>query len=216
MLTIYGADLSSPANKVRFVANALQCPYEYRVIKLREGEHKQPWYLAINPVGKIPAISDGDFSLFESGAIIRYLCDKNNSPLYPKDLKQRAIVDQWTDFSNFHIMINVSKIVFNRVFAQRFNMPVSQDSLQDGLKFLDQNLPVIENRLNQCRFLAGDSMTIADITLLAALDPAEVAQIDLSKWPKTVALRNYLKSQAFYTQCFKNYGEGLETPVAKA
>jgi glutathione S-transferase len=96
MLTIFGADLSSPANKVRFVANYLGVPYEYRRMNLREGEHKQEWYLKINPVGKIPAMSDGDFNLFESGAICKYLCGKVNSPIYPKDIKQRAIVDQWS------------------------------------------------------------------------------------------------------------------------
>ena len=79
MLKIYGADLSGPANKVRFVANYLGLKYDYVVVKLREGEHQKPEFLKINPIGKIPAIEDDGFTLFESNAICRYLADKNNS-----------------------------------------------------------------------------------------------------------------------------------------
>ena len=73
MLTIYGADLSSPANKVRFVANHIGLDYEYRRVNLREKEQRQEWFLKINPIGKVPAMDDGGFCLFESGAICKYL-----------------------------------------------------------------------------------------------------------------------------------------------
>ena len=215
MLTIYGSDLSGPANKVRYVANYIGAAYEYRQINLREGEQKQEWFLKINPVGKIPAMSDGDFNLFESGAIAKYLCDKAGSSLYPKDLKQRAIVDQWLDFSSMHIGVNMSKLTFNRVFAPRMNRPVSQESITDGENFLSQQLPCIEQQLNQHKFLCGLQITLADITLLSALDPAELSGIDLGKYPKITAWRNSLRSQDFYLKCHKEYGESLKQTVGK-
>ena len=95
MLKIYGGDLSSPANKVRFVANYLGLKYEYIAVKLREGEHQKPEFLKINPIGKIPAIDDAGFCLFESNAICRYLADKSSSSVYPRGLQERAIVDEW-------------------------------------------------------------------------------------------------------------------------
>ena len=85
MLKIYGANLSGPANKVRFTANYLGLDYEYVQVKIREGEHRHPEFLAINPVGKIPAMDDDGFVLFESSAIVRYLAEKHDSDLYPKD-----------------------------------------------------------------------------------------------------------------------------------
>ncbi len=215
MLTIYGSDLSGPANKVRFVANYIGLAYEYRQINLREGEHKQEWFLRINPVGKIPAMSDGDFNLFESGAICKYICTKAASNLYPTDLKQRAIVDQWIDFSTLHIGINMSKLTFNRVFAPRLKRPVSQESITDGETFLSQQLPVIEQQLSQHKYLCGLQITLADLTLLAALDPAELSGIDLNKYPQITAWRNNLKSQGFYTKCFKEYGESLKAAASK-
>ena len=215
MLTIYGSDLSGPANKVRFVANYIGLTYEYRVMNLREGEHKQEWFLKINPIGKIPAMSDGDFNLFESGAICKYLCNKSDSALYPKDAKQRAIVDQWIDFSTLHIGINMSKVTFNRVFAPRMNRPVSQESIADGENFLGQQLPCLENQLSQHKFLCGSQITLADLTLLSALDPAEVSGIDLNKYPKITAWRNNLKTQDFYTKCYKEYGESFKQTASK-
>ena len=76
MLIIYGADLSTPANKVRFVANALGLEYEYHRISLRDKEGQTEEYKRVHPAGKIPAIDDDGFVLFESNAIIRYLADK--------------------------------------------------------------------------------------------------------------------------------------------
>jgi len=76
MLKIYGADLSAPANKVRFVANYLGLEYDYVQIKIREGEHRAEQFLKLNPVGKIPVIDDDGFTLYESNAICKYLCDK--------------------------------------------------------------------------------------------------------------------------------------------
>lgn len=215
MLTIYGSDLSSPANKVRFTANYLGIEYKYHFMNLREGEHKQEWFLKINPVGKIPAMSEGDFNLFESGAICKYLCSKAKSNLYPADFQQRAIVDQWIDFSTLHIAVNLSKLTFNRVFAPRMNRPVSQESISDGETFLSQQLPVIEKQLSAHQYLCGGQITLADITLLSALDPSEISGVDLTKYPSISKWRNNLKSQTFYTKCFNEYGEMLKQPAGK-
>ena len=215
MLTIYGSDLSGPSNKVRFVANFLGLDYEYKKLNLREGEQKQEWFLKINPIGKIPAMEDSGFHLFESGAICKYLCDKTGTALYPKDLKQRAIVDQWLDFSTMHIGVNVSKVVYNRLFAPRMGTFVSQESIADGEKFLSQQLPCIENQLSQHKYLAGAQITLADLTLLAVLDPAELSGIDLNKYPKLSAWRKNLQAESFYTQCHKEYGESLKQPAGK-
>ncbi|MBI3601817.1 MAG: glutathione S-transferase family protein [Candidatus Omnitrophica bacterium] len=210
MLTIYGSDLSGPCNKVRFVANDLGFNYEYRRMNLRDGEQKQEWFLKINPIGKVPAIDDNGFCLFESGAICKYMCDQKGSSLYPKDLKQRATVEQWTDFVNLHMAANMMKVVYNRVFAPLRHLPVNQESIDEGLKFLAQYFPVIEARLAKNKFIVGNALTLADMTLLAALDPVEMAQVGLEKYPKLTAWRQGLKSQTFYTQCHKEYGESLK------
>src|SRR3989338_6405628 len=167
MLTIYGSDLSAPANKVRFAANAMGIKYEYRRIDLRAGEHLKPEFLAVNPVGKVPVIDDGGFKMFESNAIMRYLADKNNSPLFPKDVKERAVVEMWLDFGSMHVGVALSKVIYNRLFAPLRNTLVDENSLNEGLKFLDRFLPVVDAQLAKNRYIAGARLTLADINLLA-------------------------------------------------
>lgn len=209
MLKIYGSDLSAPANKVRFVANAMGLPYEYKKVDLRGGEHQKPEFLKVNSIGKIPAMDDEGFTLFESNAIIRYLAGKSNSPLYPKDLKQRALVDAWIDFGSMHVGAALMKVTYNRVFAPRRNLPVDENSIKEGLSFLDRFLPIVDGQLSKNKYLTGSTMTLADLNLLALLDPAEVSDIDLSKYKNLSRWRKELKSQEFYTKCHKEYGEAL-------
>ena len=113
MLKIYGFDFSSPANKVRMCANALGLEYEYIQVNMQEGEHKSDKYLAVNPAGKVPAIDDDGFTLFESNAIMKYFCDKSSSSYYPKDPLERAVVDQWCDFVSIHVYMALGRVVFN-------------------------------------------------------------------------------------------------------
>ncbi len=212
MLRIYGSDLSSPANKVRFAANALGLKYDYIKVNLREGEHKRAEFLKLNPAGKIPVIDDDGFVIFESGAIVRYLADKQNSPLYPRGLKERAVVDQWFEFISHHVNLAMSKVVYNRLFAPRMNAPVDEQSLKDGLAWLERFLPVVDNQIGGKQYLIGNTMTLADINLLTALDPAEAATIDISKYKNIVRWRAALKKQDFYTKVHKEFGESvLET-----
>ena len=78
MLNIYGSPLSSPTNKVRYVANFLGLNTEFHPVNLGAGEQRSPEYLKINPLAKVPAIEDEGFTLAESNAIIRYMANKCN------------------------------------------------------------------------------------------------------------------------------------------
>ena len=210
MLKIYGADLSSPSNKIRMVANFLGLEYEYKRVSLRDGEHRKPEFLAINPIGKVPAIDDSGFCLFESDAIIKYLASKQKFAIYPTELKARAIVDQWMDFVTIHIGGAMSKVLFNRVFYSFAKIEKDERSLQDGLSFLDRFLPIIEKQLNKSKFLAGSDFSLADFSLLANLDPSEAAGVDLGKYPTIVRWRNNMKQKDFYQKVHKEYGESLK------
>ena len=215
MLIVYGSDLSAPANKVRMAANAMGLKYEYRKVNLREGEHKKAEFLKVNPIGKIPAIDDDGFCVFESNAIIRYLADKNNSPLYPKDVKERAVVDEWIEFGSHHVGLSLSKILYNKIFAPRMNLEPDERSMKEGLAWLERFLPIVDRQLSQQGFLAANKMTLADINLLALLDPAEAAEVDLSKYDHIARWRNALRQKDFYTKCHREYGEILKQPAQK-
>ncbi len=216
MLTIYGFDFSSPSNKVRFAANAMGILYEYKQVNLMAGEQRTPEFMKLNPTGRVPAINDNGFTAFESAAIIKYLADKVNSPLYPKDLQKRTTVDQWIDFANLHVWTAMNRVTFNRVMYKMINAEKDERSLNDGVKFLGQYLPMLDKQLKANKYLAGNDMTLADINLLAVLDPAELSSVDLSGYPSLVSWRKNLRSQSFYTKCHSSLEEVFGAMTAGA
>ena len=209
MLTIYALDLSAPALKVMYVANALGLQYEKKGVNLMEGEGQKPEYLAIHPAGKVPAMVDGDFKLFEINAIIRYFARKKNSDLYPNDIKQQAIIDQWIDFVSIHIQNGVSRVLWNKVFAPKLGKEVDQNSMKCGYEFLEKYLPVVNQQLGRTKYLAGDKLSLADFVLLAYTDPLETIEVDIKKYPKLAKWREGLVTKDFYQKVHKFYGESL-------
>ena len=208
-MKLYYHPLSFPALSILFAAEAAGADYETHVVNLQEGEHKKPEYLAINPYGRVPAMSDGDFNLSESEAIMRYIARKSESDLYPGDLQSQAKVDQWMDYVNHHIRSPIARVQFNRVVAKFMGAETDEASVQTGLKFLENNLPVIEETLKAQPFLCGDKMTLADVALVAALEPADMCGFDLSPYPTIKAWRATRMGESFYTNVHSHFGAEL-------
>ena len=209
MLKIYGADLSPPSNKVRFVANELGLEYEYKAVNLVSGENQSEGHLKLHPGGKVPVIDDDGFVLFESNAIVRYLATKSESPLYPAGAKQRALADQWADFVGHHVGTALGRVLFNRVFAPFLGQETDEGAITEGLSFLERFLPVVDAPLKEQRYLVGGELTLADFSMLSALDPAEVAQVDLSGYLNITRWRQDLMGRDFYTKTHKSYADVL-------
>lgn len=209
MIKIYGAEFSANVNKVRFAANALSVEYELNRMDLLGGEQRSEEFLKLNPVGKVPVMQDGNFTLFESMAISRYLADKQGSSLYPKDLQNRAVVDQWIDFCDIHLQAALNRVTFNRVLAPMIGAEVDQNSLNFGLEMLNRYFPVLDNQLGISKYLAANDITLADINLIAILDPAEISGVEFSRYQNLQNWFQNMKQQNFYTKCHGDYKETL-------
>ncbi len=209
MLILYGSPFSSRVNKLRYIANHIGLDYEHVPLSPLKGETRTPEYLRIHPAGKIPAMVDDDFALFESMAIARYLASKARSPIYPEELRARAIVDQWCEFVTHHVEGGMLKVFFNRVMVPLFKLPVEMDtrSEQDGLAWLDRYLPIVEGQLAEHAHVAGETLTLADFALLAALDPAEAASVDLAAYPSLTDWRSRMRGESFYAACHARYSD---------
>jgi len=209
MLKIYGHFFSAPSNKVRLVASALNLEYEYKQLDLTKGEHKTEIYKEINPLGKVPAIEDDGFTLYESDAIIRYLANKQNSPLYPKEAQSRAKIDQWIDFSYNNVLLSVGKILFNTAFAPSMGVEPNLNSIKDGKKDLVKYLPFLEKQLQTTNYICGDSMTLADIAMIASLEPVEFIKYDIGDYKNIIKWRQHIMTQDFYQNIHKHYAAEL-------
>lgn len=159
MIDLYTA--STPNGwKASIALEELALPYETHRIDLQAGEQKQPGFLAINPNGRIPAIVDrdeGDFAVFESGAILVYLAEKANR-LLPTDVKGRSLVMQWLMFQMGGIgpMMGQANVFFR--YAPE-KIPFAIDRYQRETRRLFE---VLDRRLADHEYLAGD-YSIADI-----------------------------------------------------
>ena len=146
--------------KASITLEELELPYEVHAIDLSSGEQKKPWFTAINPNGRIPAIVDrgnGDFAVFESGAIMIYLAEKAGR-LLPTDEKGRSRVMQWLMFQMGGLGPMMGQAnVFNRYFPEK--IPAAIDRyLRESRRLFE----VLDGHLADNEYLAGD-YSIADI-----------------------------------------------------
>ena len=123
-LTLFVSPFSQPSRAVWSFCDLVGIEYELHEVNLQKGDQKKPEFLAINPQGAVPAIKESrpgedDFILGESHAILRYLCDTRgvDDKWYPKDLKQRAKVDEYLDKHATEFRNDLSGYVFRKVFG---------------------------------------------------------------------------------------------------
>jgi glutathione S-transferase len=167
-------------------------PYTVHALKLSKNEQKAPWYLKINPNGRIPAIVDrenDDFAVFESGAIMIYLAEKTGR-LMPQDVKGRSRVIQWLMFQMGGIGPMMGQAnVFYRYAPEK--IPYAIERYQREVRRLFE---VLNTRLADTEYLAGE-YSIADIANWSWVQGYEWsgANIDgldhLKRWMETIRAR---------------------------
>ncbi len=169
MLKLYGG-ARSRASIIQWYLEELGVPYEFILLDMQAGEHRQPEYLAINPMGKVPAIVDGDFQLWESGAIILYLAQKYGNISASPEFQ--AKINQWIIFAN----ATLGPGIFVEASRER-EMP----RLMTPLNEIFSKQP----------FLLGDDFTAADVAVgsMLAYIPL-MLKLDLSDYPAVV---DYIK-----------------------
>ncbi len=211
MIKLYGFKPSFPVNRVRLCLNAMGVEYEHIPVNPLAGETQTEEYLKMSPSGKVPALDDDGFTVFESNTIMKYLCRKYKSDFYPDDIATQVKVDEWLDFTAMHLGDGIVKVLFNKIVADMIDAPVNEQSLAEGYKFIERFLGVIDQQLGSSTYLAGDSLSIADFCLLATIDPAEVIEVDMNNYPNVKAWRDKLMQEPFYKKMHNTYAETFES-----
>jgi glutathione S-transferase len=161
MLKLFGGKWSRAAI-VQWYLEELQVPYSFEIVDLEVQAHLKPEFLAINPMGRVPAIADEGFVLWESAAILLYLAEKYGRL---ETLAQRAIASQWVMFA----YTTLSDSLFNPMIREK-EMPRSLGALSEILA--------------QKSFLVGDELGVTDIAVVSVLAyAAMMAKIDYDAFP---------------------------------
>jgi glutathione S-transferase len=187
-MKLYMHPVSMTSRPVRlFIADSkIDC--DQQLVDVMTGEHLQPPYGAINPNRLVPVLEDGDFRLTESSAILKYLADKIGSPAYPKDLKQRAKVNEVMDWLNSNFYRDWG---YGLCYPQLFphHKRRSDEAHAATVEWGAENAKKWLQLLNDYwigpnkQYLCGNALTIADYFGAGLVTLGEVIRVDFSKYP---------------------------------
>jgi len=207
-IKIYGAAASTFVRTVRMAAEEKGIAYEMARVgdgtpgSLGSAEHRK-----LHPFGKIPAFSDGEVTLWESTAICRYIDEAYDGPrLQPEDLLERVRMDQWISAGMDYVIPNAV-----RNYVQQFIFPSGANGKPDMAKIevakpkVREHMLIMDQQLGGRTWLAGDSITIADLLFAPALsyvgsvpggmDAFEGCE-NLGRWWQAVSDRDSFKATA--------------------
>jgi glutathione S-transferase len=164
-LRIWGRANSVNVQKVLWCLRELDLDYERIDAGMAFGRNLEPDYLAMNPNARVPTLQDGDFVLWESNSIMRYLvlAYGAGSPIYPQAAQRRAAVDRWLDWT-----LSTMQPVDRPVFWALVRTPIEQRDMVAIQKDADAEAAqwrIVDAQLRTRRFIEGDDFTLGDIAL---------------------------------------------------
>ena len=185
-MKLYHNPLSPNVRRVRLTAAVLGIQLDEQRLDFAKGEHKSAEYLALNPNGAVPTLVDGDFVLTESRAIMQYIAAKKpESGLLPKDEQQRADVTRWQFWDSSHFSPQLGTLTFEKMIKAMMGMgEPDQGKINDAVTGFRRFAAVLDKRLEGKKYVVGNALTIADLTIASSLMYAEVTEAPVGEFPR--------------------------------
>lgn len=168
MLRIWGRTNSVNVQKVLWCLGEIGVHYERIDAGLQFGRNNEPWYLALNPNGQIPLLQDGDFTLWESNTIVRYLCAKyDHGGLCSRSVEARALAERWMDWQ-LSTLVRPVGIVFWSLIR---STPATRDaaSIARATDEANRAALILDGHLAERPFVAGERFSMGDIPVGATV-----------------------------------------------
>jgi len=163
MIRVYGRETSSNVQPVMWLCAELGLEVERLDIGGAFGGTDTPDYRAMNPMGKIPVLRDGDLTIFESQAILRYLASRyGRDALWAGTARARAPQDQWMEWAKQNVAPELVGI-----FRQLVRIPAAERDharLRSGIEAMAVVMPMADRRIERHGWLAGEMISLADFT----------------------------------------------------
>ena len=201
MLKILGRTNSSNVQKVLWACDELELSYQREDIGGDFGGTQESKYLAMNPNGLVPTMIDNGNVLWESNAIIRYLCE-NHAPnlLLPEDPWQVALAQQWMDWQQTVLAPAIRPVFWGLVRTPEDERNV--DEIAAGQAQTASAMTILDHHLSQNTFVAGSSLSLGDIPvgIMAyrwfQLDIERIELPHLVRWYQSLADRKAYRDRA--------------------
>jgi glutathione S-transferase len=164
-MRVYGHRGSICTNRVLFALAEKGREAELVVVDLAKGEHRAAAHVARQPFGVIPVLEDEAGMLYESRAIMRYVADLPGPRLVPETARARAEMEQWISVEQSYVAPPVSAILQQKFLAPMRGAPVDMAVVDAARAQLATALDVLDAALAGRRYLAGDALSLAEISL---------------------------------------------------
>ena len=189
MMKLYGYP-QTRSTRVAWALEETGAEYEYGLINLKAGEHKQPAFLAINPFGKIPSLVDDGHVMSESSAICTYVAEKfPDAKLIPSDAKGRAEYFQWLFFVVSELEVHLwTAAKHDRLLPENKKVPAV---VSTSFWEFEKAAAVLSAHLKDRQYLAGDQFSAADIICVSVLHWAHHQKVQLDD-----TLLNYMNQHS--------------------
>lgn len=199
-MKLYMHPLSTTSRPISLFLADNNIEIEEKVVDLMTGEHLKPPYSVINPNCLLPTLEDGDFRLTESSAILKYLAEKFESAAYPKDLKQRARVNEMLDWLNTNFYRNWGYgLIYPQIFPdhKRRSEEAQTATIEWGRHHAKRWIVVLNDYWigPQHQFLCGDKITIADYFGAILMTLGELIRCDFSAYPNVLRWFNTMRKR---------------------
>ena len=173
-------DSSPNGFKITIALEEMGLPYSLRHVRIDEGEHQRPEFLALNPHGRIPVLIDRatGITLFESAAILLYLADKSGQ-LLGHDAPERWACITWLMFHS----ASMGPLLGQRVHFECFDSVPNPAAIQRYRTLTEATFVTLDQHLANQPWLGGATYSIADIATFAWLHIAQLVGFDFSQQP---------------------------------
>jgi glutathione S-transferase len=180
-MKIYINALTVNSIKILLLCNAQKIKVDFELIALNKGEQRKADFLAINPDGKVPVLVDDGLTLTESNAILHYLGAKFKSHLWPSTLIEQAKVLRILFWQSSYFNSGVAPFAHRKVVIPFWGFESPDIKAKQIIRF-HQSLSALESILTNNKYVSGNSMTIADISLVAFFMFAKQANMPLQNY----------------------------------
>ena len=185
-MKLYHFPISPNSRRVIAVLHHLGLDCELQIVNLAQREQMQDDFLKLNPNHMIPTLVDGDFVLWESNAIMQYLCSKvSEQSLWSSDATVQADISRWQFWQAAHFGRACGILIFEHLIKGALNLgSADAQEVAKGEESFHRFAQVLESHLNCRDWLVGDQVTLADFSVGSFLDLAEMAHFPMSSYPQ--------------------------------
>ena len=164
-MELYHWPMSHNARKARALARHLNLPIEEKELSMQNKDHKSPDFLAINPMGQVPAIRDGDYTVWQANAVLIYLASQTDNDLLGRSAREWGTITQWMLWQSTELSPIVKPLHVENYFKRVRGIEPDSKVRAEAMARLRSLLQVLDDALAGQPHLVGGRLTIADFAV---------------------------------------------------